>query len=413
MMKAVVMAAGEGTRMRPLTETRPKVMLPVAGKPILEHLLVALRDAGINEAVIIVRYKKDKIIEYLKTRESELGMKLTFIEQGSENGTAAAILAAENEISETFVAIAGDIITESENIRRVVKEHDGTITLAVKKVRNPHEYGIVEITNGRVSLFQEKPENPKTELANLSIYCMEPSVFNEIRSLKKSVRGEYEIVDLFVGAKAVEVEGYWLDMCYPWHLLDANGYLLSRMEAKAGDIENSTIAGKVVMEKGAKIINSYIEGNVYIGENSIVGPNAYIRGPTSIGKNCHISGATTVKESIIFDNVNAKHLSYIGDSVVGEGVNFGSGTQIANFRFDEGIVNVLTEKGWVNTGRRKFGAVIGDHVKFGVLSATMPGKMIGPRCWINSGVVVNTNIGADSHVYAKQDLIIRRQETQG
>ncbi len=409
-MKAVVMAAGDGKRMKPLTETRPKVMLPVAGKPILEHLLIALKKAGIDEAVLIVRHKKESIIEYFTPKEEELGMKINFVEQGEETGTASAILSAENEIDGTFVAVAGDIITDSENIAKVIKEHEGTITLGVKKVKNPHEYGIVEITEGKVSLFEEKPKYPKTELANLSIYCMEKSVFEEIKKLKESKRGEYEIVDLFIGAKAVEVEGYWQDVGYPWHLLDANKHFLSKMEARTGDIENSTIDGKVIMEKGAKIINSYIEGDVYIGENSVVGPNAQVRGPVAIGKNCNIGGATSVKSSILFDRVNAKHLSYIGDSVVGEGVNLGSGTQIANFRFDEGVINVLTERGWVNSGRRKLGAIIGDGVKFGVLSATMPGKLIGPRCWIHSGVVVNKNVPADSSVYVRQELVFRKTE---
>jgi UDP-N-acetylglucosamine diphosphorylase/glucosamine-1-phosphate N-acetyltransferase len=409
-VKAVVMAAGDGKRMRPLTETRPKAMLPVAGKPILEHLLINLKRAGIEEAVIVVRHKKERIIEYFTKKEEELGLKITFVEQGDETGTASAMLTAEKEIGGTFVAVAGDIITDSENIEKVIKEHEGMITLGVKRVKNPHEYGIVEITDGKVSLFQEKPKYPKTELANLSVYCMEPSVFEEIRKLKKTEREEYEIVDLFIGAKAVEVEGYWQDVGYPWHLLDANKHVLSKMEARSGDIENSTIEGKVIMEKGAKIINSYIEGNVYIGENSVVGPNAYIRGPSAIGKNCHVGGATTLKESILFDKVNAKHLSYIGDSVVGEDVNFGSGTQVANFRFDGKVVNVLTERGWVNSGRRKLGAVIGDGVKFGVLSATMPGKLIGPGSWIHSGVVVNRNVPPKSNVYVKQQLVLGKLE---
>ena len=163
-------------------------------------------------------------------------MKITFVEQGDGMGTAYAILTAEKEIDGTFVAIAGDIITNYENIEKVIKEHSGNITLGVKKVKNPHEYGIVEITCGKVSLFQEKPKNPKTELANLSIYCMEPGIFDEIKKLKKSERGEYEIVDLFIGAKAVEVDGYWQDVGYPWHLLDANRHILAKNEAKSGDI---------------------------------------------------------------------------------------------------------------------------------------------------------------------------------
>ncbi len=406
-MKAVIMAAGEGVRLKPLTSTRPKVMLSVAGKPILHHLIVEAKKAGISEVLIVVRYLKEKVIDYFKGKD--LGLKITFVEQGRENGTAAAILAAEKEIQDTFVVLAGDTITEASVIRKVIDAHkkngqNRKITLGVKKVANPHLYGVVELSGDTVSIFEEKPEHPKTDLANLSIYCMDASVFSEIRSIPRSPRGEYEIVNLFVGAKAVVVEGFWMDIAHPWDLLIANEYLLKGMEAQSGTIENSTILGKVIMEPGAKIINSYIEGDIFIGANSVIGPNAYIRGSTSIGANCEIGGATTIKNSILFDNVKAKHLSYIGDSIIGEDVNFGSGTQIANYRFDSLNINVQTERGWANTGRNKFGAVVGDGVKFGVLACTMPGKLIGEGSWISSGVVVNKNVPPHSRVYVKQEL---------
>jgi len=401
-MKAVIMAAGEGVRLRPLTSTRPKVMLPVAGKPILHHLLLEAKKAGISEAVVIVRYLKEKVIDYFK--DKDLGIKLKFVEQGPENGTAAAILAAEKEIQDTFVVLAGDTITEASVIRQVIDGHKGKVTLGVKKVANPHLYGVVELSGDTVSIFEEKPQHPKTDLANLSVYCMDASIFSEIRSIPKSERGEYEIVNLFVGAKAVVVDGYWVDIAHPWDMLDVNEYLLTKMEANLGEIDNSTIKGKVIMEPGAKIINSYVEGIAYIGTNTIIGPNAYLRGVNAIGANCSIGESTTVKSSILFDNVNAKHLAYIGDSVIGEGVNFGAGTQLANFRFDELNINVQTERGWANTGKKKFGAVVGDGVKFGVLSCTMPGKLIGEGSWISSGVVVNKNVPARSRVYVKQEL---------
>ncbi|MEM3432471.1 MAG: glucosamine-1-phosphate N-acetyltransferase, partial [Candidatus Bilamarchaeaceae archaeon] len=116
----------------------------------------------------------------------------------------------------------------------------------------------------------------------------------------------------------------------------------------------------------------------------------------------------TVKESVIFDEVDAKHLAYIGDSVIGRNVNFGAGTQLANFRFDEGNVNVSTERGWVNSGRRKLGAIVGDNVKFGVLASVMPGKLIGPNCWIHSGVVVNRNVPSGLYVFVQQQLGFRK-----
>ncbi len=402
-MKAVIMAAGEGTRLKPLTNTRPKVMLPVAGRPILWYVVQSVKQAGIKEAVVIVRYLKEQIIDYFK--QNEPGIKLTFVEQGDNYGTGAAILTAEKHIEDTFVVVAGDTIFDPEILRQVTAGHKGEITLAVKKVSNPHLYGVVELSGSTVSTFEEKPEHPKGDFANLSIYCMEPAVFSSIRAIPKSKRGEREIVHLFLGARAVKTDAFWMDIAYPWHLLDANEYLLGKLDAKTEHVENSTINGKVVMEEGAKIINSFVEGNCYIGKGSVIGPNAIIKGNVSIGANCNIGGATTVKNSILFDNVNAKHLSYIGDSVVGSHVNLGSGTQLANFRFDEGPISIQMEKkGWVNTGRKKFGAVVGDNTKFGVLSCTMPGKSIGENCWISSGVIVNQNIAPGTQVFIKQEL---------
>ncbi len=401
-MKAVILAAGDGVRLRPLTETRPKPMLVAGGRPIIHHLLAEARKAGISEAVVVVRHMKERITEYLP--KAGLGMKLSFVEQGADSGTGAALLCAEKEMDDTFVALAGDIVTEASVIRSVIDAHEGGITLGLKKVPNPHEYGVVELSGGRVSLFEEKPKHPKSDLANLSVYCMEPTIFRELRSLGKSERGEYELVSLFVGAKGVECQGYWKDVAYPWDLLEANEHLLEGMESRSGHVENSTIEGKVIMEEGARVINSYIEGCAYIGAGTIIGPNACLRGHNSIGRNCSIGPGTTVKNSILLDSVNAKHLSYIGDSVIGEGVNFGSGTQIANYRFDSQNVNVLTERGWANSGRKKLGAIVGDNTKFGVLSCTMPGKLIGRDCWIHSGVVVNKNVPSGSRVYTRQPI---------
>ncbi len=409
-MKAIVMAAGDGKRMWPLTETRPKALLPVVGKPIIYHQICSMKDAGIDEFVFIIREKKEMLIDYLTKLQDELGVKIEFVEQGEKNGTGAALLYAEGKVSGKFVVVGGDLLFDSEIVKKVMAEHSGEITVGLKKVERPEKYGIVETAGGKISYIEEKPKNPKSNLANISVYCMEPSVFEKLKKLKQSERGEYELTDILVGAKAVEVEGYWEDVGYPWNLLDANKEFLKRMESDVGEIENATINGKVFMEKGSKIISSHIEGDVYLGKNTVVGPNAYIKGPSVIGDNCKIGDSVTIKQSVLFDNVNAKHLAYIGDTVVGNDVNFGAGTQIANFRFDAGNINVLTEKGWVNSGRKKLGAIIGDNVKFGVLSSTMPGKLIGANAWIHSGVIVNKNVPSNVYVYIKQDIHFKKIE---
>lgn len=400
-MKAIVLAGGEGERMRPLTYTRPKAMLQVAGKPLIWHVLSNLRKARIREAVVVVKYRKEQVIEYLN-RES-LRMSIEFAVQGERHGTAAAIEAAKEKAGEDFLVVAADNISDAEIYRDVIEKYDGRKAVALKKTDEPHRYGIGEVREGVLVGMEEKPERPKSNLANISVYAFNRGIFEEIKKLAPSPRGEYEITDALKGAHVVETEDFWMDVGYPWHLFRLNECLLDRMEANAGTVENSTVKGKLIMEEGAKVVDSYVEGCAYIGAGSVVGPHALLKGHNSIGRNCEVGGSSTLKNSILFDNVKAKHLSYIGDSVVGEGVNFGSGTQIANYRFDAGNVNVLTDRGWVNSGRKKLGAIIGDNVKFGVLSCTMPGKLIGNDCWVGSSAVVNRNMRGGQKLFVKQE----------
>ena len=390
--------------MHPLTHTRPKAMLQVAGKPLVYHVLSNLKKAGIASAVVIVKYEKELIEEYLKENSP---IPVEFAVQGEKQGTGAALLAAKEKMNEDFLATAGDIIADPEIYKKVLEEHKGGKTVALKEVSDPSRYGVAEVHDGVITGFEEKSESPKSNLANTSVYCFNPSIFNELEATGPSPRGEYELPSVFKGAKAVPTEKFWMDVGYPWHLFDLNDYLLSSMESSVERVENSTINGKLIMEKGAVVFDSYVEGMAYISADSKIGPHAFLRGNNSVGRGCEIGESTTLKNSILFDRVKAKHLAYIGDSVIGEGVNFGAGMQVANFRFDEQYINVLTDKGWVNSGRKKLGAIVGDGAKFGVLSCTMPGKLIGKECWIGSGVVVTRNLASSTRLFQRHDYITR------
>ncbi len=408
-MKAVVLAAGEGKRLRPLTYTRPKCMIEIAGKPILWHVLHTLKAGGIKEATIVVKYMKEVIMDYFGDGKG-IGMRLDYVTQGDGYGTGAAFLCAEKRVGDTFFGMAGDIISEPSSVKALIKNHEGEATIGLTPVKEPEHYGIAELRGKRITSFEEKPERPKGNLANASMYVFDKSIFRLIREMKKSARGEYEITDAvrrLAGegeAWGVRLPGYWLDMGMPWHLFEANEHLLERMKPQKGIVENTTVKGKLIMGEGARIFDSYVEGTVYIGKGSEVGPHAFLRGTTSIGDSCSISDSTTIKNSILFNHVNAKHLAYIGDSVIGERTNFGAGTQIANFRFDEKEIGVELSMRRVNTSRRKLGAIIGDGTKFGVLSCVMPGVLIGDGCWIGSGVVVAKNIPRKTKVLVKQNL---------
>ncbi len=406
-MKAIILAAGEGKRMHPLTFTRPKTMVYTAGKPLLWHVLYEVKKAGINEAIVIVKYKKEKIFEYFTnydTKTNDIGIKLEFVVQSEKHGTGAALLSAKEKVNDSFLVIAGDIIADANTIKKVIASHESEITIAAKSIENPKNYGVLQVNNEKIIGIQEKPENPNGNLINTSIYVMNESVFPKLEAITPSLRGEYELTDILIGAKCVETNNFWMDVAYPWHLFDAQDYLLEQRKANSGNVENSTIKGKLIMEEDSEIFDSYVdEGMHYLSAKTKIGPHAYLRGNNSFGKHCEIGESTTIKNSILFDNVKAKHLTYIGDSIIGENVNFGAGTQIANFRFDENTINVLTEDGWINTGRKKFGTVVGDNTKFGVLSCVMPGKTIGNECWISSGVSVDRNLGIERKIFLKQN----------
>ncbi|VVB57280.1 Bifunctional protein GlmU [uncultured archaeon] len=410
--QAVVLAAGEGKRLRPLTYTRPKCMIQLAGRPILWHVLSNLRSVGVKKAVVVVKYMEETVRAYFAQNPLP-GLTLEFITQGSKYGTAAAFAESEGKINSTFYAVAGDVITTPAALRELGAGHEGKISALFTEVSEPGQYGIAKIEKGYLCGFEEKPKHPpKTALANCSLYVMEPEIFKALAAVKKSPRGEYEMTDVLKSekVKAVLTSEYWLDMGLPWQLFDANKFLLEQMGEKKGigQIENSTIKGKVILEPGAKIIDSYVEGPLYVGANSVIGPHAYVRGCSSIGADCSIGDSTTVKNSIIFDHVNAKHLSYIGDSIIGSGCNFGSATQIANFRFDAGHVKAKVEDVVIDTQRKKLGAILGDEVKMGVLSSVMPGKMIGDHSWIGANVMVKENVERNTLVELEQKLKISK-----
>lgn len=411
--EAVVLAAGAGKRLQPLTFTRPKCMVQLAGKPILHHMLQNLQAAGVQKAYVVVKYKSEMVREYFKRKDLGLSLKIEFIEQGEKYGTAAAFAQAEGHVSGKFFGVAGDVITTAKALQTLAKNAEGQISAVFTKTDQIEGYGIAHVKGDYLSSLEEKPANPPpSALVNCSLYIFDPAMFAQMKAVKPSPRGEYEITDVLKANKvrAIITEEYWLDVGLPWQLFAANEHLLSSMPEKRGKIENSTIKGKVIMEEGSEIINSYIEGPLYLGANSVIGPHSYIRGTTSIGADCEIGDSTTVKNSIIFDHVNAKHLAYIGDSVVGSDCNFGAGTQIANYRFDAGHIKAKVNDVVIDTKRKKLGAIIGDNVKMGILSSVMPGRLIGNDCWIGPNVMITENVEPESHVQIKQDLEISKRK---
>ena len=390
-MKCVILAAGEGKRMHPLTFTRPKVMLPIAGKPLLERNLLNARDAGLKKFIFVIGYKSEMVRNYFGDGK-KWNVRIEYVNQGKALGTAHAIGMVENFVDD-FIVLCGDTIFGKNDIKNILKK--GT-KIGLVEVENAGEYGIVELAGKKVVKIYEKIEEPFSNVINAGIYHFNKKIFYYIGKTEKSPRGEFEITDsINTLVKKEKTEGVflkeWRDVVYPWHLLDANEELLKKIDKKIeGTVEkNATIIGNVVIGKNSRIRNgSYIEGPSIIGDDCKIGPNCYIRPYTSIGNSCHVGNACEVKNSIIMDNSNVPHQNYVGDSIIGQNCNLGAGSKVANLRLDKKNIKVVLNGKKIDTKRRKLGVIIGDNVQTGINSMMNVGTMIGNDVFIGPGTVV-------------------------
>jgi len=394
-MKCVILAAGEGNRMHPLTYTRPKVMLPIAGKPILEWNLINARAAGLKEFIFIVSYKSEMVREYFGNGKP-WNVKITYVNQGKALGTAHAIGTVEPFVKD-FIVLCGDTIFGVYDIKHLAK--NGT-KIGLVKVDDATEYGIVELKESHVLKIHEKMDQPISNTINAGVYHFNKQIFEYIRKTEKSPRGEYEITDsINMLVNKENMEGVflkeWRDVVYPWHLLDANEELVKKMKTKIQGIveKNVVLNGTVCIGKGTVIRSgTYIEGPVVIGNDSKIGPNCYLRPFTTIGNHCHVGNACEVKNSIIMDHTNVPHQNYVGDSILGQHCNLGAGTKIANLRLDKKNVTIILNGKKIDTKRKKLGAIIGDNVQTGINATINIGSMIGNDVYIGPAGFVKREV---------------------
>ena len=424
-MKAVLLAAGAGERLMPLTATRPKHLIKVCGKPILQFCLEAVKRAGITEAIIVTHYMGEAIRNYFDDGE-KLGLKLSYVEQKEILGTGNAAEIAKPYVDGDFALIYGDLLFGQDSVKDVLaqfKKGKTAAVMAVVPVDRPENYGIIEQDiDGNVKRIVEKPAVGKapSNLANAGIYVFSNDVFEKLKQMRASVRGEWELTDAITmlaeeGKTVLAAQlskDDWFDVGRPWDLLDANNWALKRMEHKVlGTIEQGVhLIGPVTVAESARIRSgAYIEGPAFIDEEADVGPNCYIRSGTSLGKKTRVGNGCEIKNSILMDGTHAGHLSYVGDSILGEKCNLGAGTIIANLRFDDGHIKMVVKDKIVDTGRRKLGAILGDNVKTGIKSLFMPGVKVGANSWVGANFMVERDIPANSIVILKQNSEIRQK----
>ena len=422
-MRAVVLAAGGGSRMWPLATNKPKHLLPIAGEPLISYTLRAIRDCGITDVFVVIGFKGQMIQSVLGDGSSH-DVRIKYLHQSDWTGTASALNVARKAVrGEPFLAMYGDLWVSPAGIQAVLeKSRECPRVMGIVRITNPSEYGLIELDKDKVKGVREKPKSRLAEgWVNTGIYVFDDSVFDAIKKTPPSKRKEYELTSslqrLIDQGKeirpAMVAHEDWMDLGRPWDLLEANERaLLNQQHRIKGTVEaGATLKGPVWLEDNASIKpGCYIEGPVYIGRGSKVGPNSRLRPCTSIGDDAVVGAACEIKNSIIMNGTKIPHLSYIGDSIIGENCNIAAGTITANIRLDEKVLAVKVKGRLQETGRRKLGAIIGDGAQTGINVSMMPGVRVGAGSLIGPGIVVYEDVPDGYVVFGKQVTVSKRKK---
>jgi len=393
-MKAVILAAGEGKRLRPFTETMPKVMMPVANKPILEHVFDALKDSGVTEVVLVVGYKKEVIMDYFKEYKS---IKITYVTQDKQLGTANALLQAKNYIKNSFIVVPGDNIIDKKSIAKLIQDKS-EYSILIKEHPHPSKYGVVFVEKDKLKKIVEKPSKEMGKFISTGIYKLPKTIFKDIEKLKS--RGIHSlstvIQDVIEQGKTINtiLAESWMDIVYPWDLIYVNETMIHKAKSSIGGIieKGVVLKGDVSIGKDTKVYSGcYIVGPVIIGEGCEIGPNACIFPSTTIGDNSVIHPFSEIRNSVIMDDVHVGSNSFVSHSIIARG------TVIRNHFSNIPGENTLEIEGEFKKVKN-IGVMIGEDCSIESHVAVEPAIIIGRRCKIAPVKRITKNIPSESKV---------------
>jgi UDP-N-acetylglucosamine diphosphorylase/glucosamine-1-phosphate N-acetyltransferase len=405
---AVLLAAGRGERLWPLTSTRPKPLVPLPdGTTLLTRLLRQLRGLVDGYAVVVT---PGPMGEAVRRRLEEEGFQALVAVQGEQLGTGHAALvglrALPRGVDEVLI-VNGDMFVDYGAFEALVGA--GAPAVLGVRHREPWNYGILAVGEGGcLERVVEKPSSAEPgSLVNAGAYLVPRDVFEEVLAgLGPSPRGEIEITDAVTMlarrtcVRVVSGDWMWLDVGRPWDLFPAYRRVLEErlggrrepvVEAGAEVEPGALLRGPVYVAPGA-VVRAYtvVEGPAWVAGEA--GPLARLRPGSFLLEDARAGAHTEVKNSVLMRGAKAPHLNYVGDSVLGEGVNLGAGTVTANLRFDHATVRMRLKGRLVDTGLRKLGAIMGDYSQTGVNVSTLPGTRVGAYSWIYPGTVLGGDV---------------------
>ncbi|WP_458208935.1 sugar phosphate nucleotidyltransferase [Haladaptatus sp. NG-SE-30] len=382
-MKAVILAAGEGSRLRPLTNHRPKPMLPVGNKPLLESVIEAVAGAGVTEIVLAVGYHRERIQNHFGDGD-HWNVDITYAIQEKQLGTGHALLQAEPYIDSDFIVLNGDRHIESKVVEDLIDERrqTGESCLAVTRVEMPNRFGVVELDGQTVTEIIEKPipGTTSSKQINAGVYAFGPEIFAAIRqteshgeqALTTTLQTQSEIHPI----QAVPCNGLWGDVSYPWDILWLNNYVLDQQHTSPeSDARQSAHVAS----------NAIVHDDVVLDENVTVQPGAAVLRGTSIGENVTIGSNAVIEDAVVFPDATIGPGAIIRDCIVGANATTGANTTIeggsADITLEDEVYRDVT-----------FGGLIGDNARLGGNVTVQPGTIIGEGVTADSGTIVSGQI---------------------
>ncbi|MEA1905817.1 MAG: bifunctional sugar-1-phosphate nucleotidylyltransferase/acetyltransferase [Euryarchaeota archaeon] len=391
-MKAVILAAGEGMRCRPLTLTRSKVMLRIANKPMIEYVVQSLAESGITGIIMVVGYAKERIMNYFGNGK-DFGVNIGYVEQKHQLGTAHAIKQAKDSVGDEFLVLNGDNLVSADTIADITERHTGGTSILTTSRMDTSGYALVIEGGGVVREIVEGQTLKNVRNINTGIYIFDRTVFDAIEETLRADISEFGITDSIqrMVDAGYEVHAYrtdhtWTDVIHSWDLLGVNAMILEGVPDSVHG-PDSKVDDRVVLGRDSTIgENSYVKGPVVIGRNCDIGHNVVIAPSTSIGDNVTIEPFTYIKNSVIFDDVHIGSHSTIKNTVVGE-----------NNVIDSHFVVESRRDLTVELDRKLYyadelGTVIGDDSTIGCNVSVTAGALIGTGCRIGAGTVARKPI---------------------
>lgn len=392
---AVVLAAGEGNRLRPLTHNRPKPMLPAANRPVLEYVFDALIDAGIEAITVVIGYKRNRVQEHFGPTYRDVP--LEYVAQEKQLGSGHALLCAESAVDEPFMLVNGDRVIESGLVQDVIAEFetypDAAATLGVLEHRDARRYGAVALSEGRIEKLVEKPDSDDYRLINAGVYAFRTSIFGAIKETERR-DGELQLTDTLGGliddgedVRGVRVDGLSPHATYPWDLLTVTREILAR-----GRVDEPERGQGVWVDDTALVHDdATLQAPVVVGPDCEVGPGAVVGPNVALGRNVTVEANATVERTVLDSDTRVGPGSTVLDCVTGEDVTLGAGSVVPGGPADVRVDTRVFEN-------RQLGAVVADRVTAGGMVGFEPGTLVGPGARLHTGARVRGEIAVDAEV---------------